>query len=451
MGGRDYDVKNSSKNDSKAENNTVNETDLDLTKILPELRQEGFYGVIGRASLILCEGYRAHPNFTQATLMSRLAASIHKGNVVVKNGAQTTEIRINSLLIMRTGGGKGMSEGRASLLIEHSMSRAPSQGDDNEHTLFSKVHDGGIATAEGLIYELKDEPHGEESANDKRRCIVEEEWVNTLIKCRTNGSTLSPVIRKLFDGGSFSPMIKHDRITSTSPHVCFVGHITPSEFLAEIKATEISNGFNNRFLTIYAVPKAVIPFPKDLDTSSLDKVATELADAIHWCNDEKRVLEMAPCFKELWAVQAFRLDQLGPPESLESKLLARAAHYALIISGLFAALEKSTLLKKEHLVAALAWIDYWQSSIRYVFNTEAEALENKKLKKREELVLETIILIAKKHPSRSFNSSELTVKLKNKLSGPEISVALQGLQERPTSPILITETGSFNRKIIELL
>jgi len=429
----------------------TNENDLDLTKILPELRKEGYYGLLGRASSILCDGYRAHPIFTLATLMSRLSASIQRGNVLVKNGDEETKIRVNSLLIMRTGGGKGISNKRANLLIDHAMSLASSQPNDNKCTLFSKVHDGGISTAEGLIFALKDEDNDAENANDKRLCIVEEEFVNVLTKCRASGSTLSPLMRKLFDGGNFSPLTKYDRITSTDPHVCFVGHITPAEFLAEVKATDIANGFNNRFLTVYAVPKPVIPFPKEIDATRLDKVATELADAIHWCNDEKRILKLAPCFEEIWAVEAFRLNELGPQDSLEHRLLARAAEYTLAIAGLFAALEKTMFVTREHLIAALAWIDYWHDSIRYVFNTEAEAQENKKRELREELVLETIILIAKEHPSKSFNSTELTVKLKNRLSGKEISVALQGLQERSTPPISITKTGYCNRKIIALL
>ncbi len=426
----------------------------ELTKVRPELRPEGLHGLIGEAALLLCDGFRALPPLVALSLMVRLSASIKRGNVVVENGAQLTEIRIFGLVIMRTGGGKGISEDRAELMIERSKLFSASEVEND--CLFARVHEGGLSTSEGIASELKDatqDKNGEivEGVSDKRLCIIEEEFMEILVRCRSNNSTLSSTIRKLFDGGDLSPMTKHDRVQCTSPHVCINAHITAKEFLKELGSADIFNGFSNRFLTIHGIPKPVIPFPKPLDEESVSKIAEELADVISWCNSSKRVITLGPCFRELWVKEVHRISELGPADSLEATLMVRAPHYAIIISGLFAAMEKTTVLTKEHLVAALSWIDYWHESIRYVFNTEAEAVANEERKKRATMVLNAIKSVVNEQGVSSFQRTLLTKKLGRKINSKLVNEALQDLQELPLTPIRVSKTGKKNCQMITLL
>ncbi|HCG5251515.1 TPA: DUF3987 domain-containing protein [Vibrio parahaemolyticus] len=424
-----------------------------LIKIRPELRNEGFYGLAGKAALFLCDGFRALPELVTLSLLARIAASINKGNVIVKNGAQSTELRLNALLIMRTGGGKGMGENRAQLLIERSKLFAES--DDESSPLFARVHEGGLSTTEGIVNELRDDYRGKNGEivhgnADKRLCVIEEEFASIFIKCRSNNSNLSSTIRKLFDGANLSPLTKHDKISCTNPHVCIVGHITPKEFLDEISGKDLFNGFSNRFLTVLGIPKAVIPFPKALNEATVNELSVQMADAITWCNSEQRTLEMAECFKKLWAVEIHRISELGPPDSTEATLMVRAPHYALILSGLFAALDKSCILAADHLKAALAWIDYWHDSIRYVFDTEAEAEANKQRIENSELVLTAIKEVVIETGLKSFKRTLLSKKLSRKVSTEVANRALQDLQERPIPPISVNRTGTKNCQIITL-
>ncbi|EJG0752770.1 DUF3987 domain-containing protein [Vibrio parahaemolyticus] len=424
-----------------------------LIKIRPELRNEGFYGLAGKAALCLCDGFRALPELVFLSLLARIAASINKGNVIVKIGSQTTELRLNALLIMRTGGGKGMGENRAQLLIERSKLFAKS-GDESS-PLFARVHEGGLSTTEGIVNELRDDYQGKNGEiihgiADKRLCVVEEEFANIFIKCRSSNSNLSTTIRKLFDGANVSPLTKHDRISCTNPHVCIVGHITPREFISEVNAKDLFNGFSNRFITVLGIPKPAIAFPKELDANAIDAISAELSEAIEWCNDEQRTLEMSECCRELWEPEFEIISDLGPHDSLEANLMVRAPHYALIISGLFAALDKSCILTVKHLKAALAWIDYWHDSIRYVFDTEAEAEANKQRIENSELVLAAIKEVVIETGLKSFKRTLLSKKLSRKVSTEVANRALQDLQERPIPPISVNRTGSKNCQIITL-
>ncbi len=435
-------------------NTEINNHSESLVKIRPELREEGYHGVIGKAALCLCDGFRALPPLVFLSLMVRLSTTIKKGNVVVKNGAQCTELRLNGLIIMRTGGGKGQGESRAKLLIDRADSLSGSYSHKRAST-FARVHDGGLSTTEGIVNELRDDAEGKngeiiKGVSDKRLCVIEEEFANIFTKCRSTNSNLSSTIRKLFDGTSLSPLTKRDRISCTNPHVSILGHITPKEFLEEVSNKDLANGFSNRFLTVLGIPKAVIPFPKELDHEAVDKLSAELLSAVSWCNDAQRTLEMSACFKKLWAIELPRIAELGPPDSVEANLMTRAPHYALIISGLFAALEKSCVLTEKHLRAALAWIDYWHDSIRYVFDTEAEAYANQKRLENAELVLSAIKEVAMEIGLKSFKRTLLSRKLNRKVPNEVANQALQDLQERPTPPISINRTGSKNCQIITL-
>ncbi|WP_086970968.1 DUF3987 domain-containing protein [Vibrio coralliirubri] len=433
---------------------TLEELETNQIKIRPELRKEGYYGLLGTAALCLCDGSIAIPELVTLSLLARTAASIKKGNVVVKNGSQRTELRINGLIAMRTGGGKGVGESCAQLLID--KSKVYSESSKVPVPLFARVHEGGLSTTEGIVNELRDDCTGKNGevihgVSDKRLCIIEEEFANIFIKCRSNNSNLSSTIRKLFDGTNLSPLTKHDRISCTNPHVCIIGHITPKEFLAEVTGKDLYNGFSNRFLTILGFPKAVIPFPKPLNEEIIDALSIELADAIKWCNNTPRTLEMADSFKDLWVVEVHRISELGAPDSTEATLMVRAAHYAIIISGVFAALDKTCTLTDKHLHAALAWIDYWHESIRYVFDTEAEAHANQVRIKNAEEVLSAIKQVTLEVGSRSFKRTYLSKKLSRKVPTEVANIALQDLQERPVPPIAISRTGSKNCQIITLL
>ncbi|MFC1507968.1 hypothetical protein ACFL5R_01925 [Pseudomonadota bacterium] len=424
----------------------------DPLKIRPELQPVGFYGVLGSAAQVLCDGYRALPSFVALSLMARICASIYKGNVKVVNGEQETELRMNALLVMKTGGGKGLGEGRAELLIERSG--LLSQLDEDEIPLFATVHEGGLSTTEGIVADLRDESTDKNGdiipgVNDKRRVYLEEEFANIFSKTQSSNSNLSATIRRLFDGGSLSPLIKHDRISCTDPHVSIIGHITPKEFLEKLTSNDLYNGFSNRFITLMGIPKPVIAFPTKLDKEAISHLSEELVSAVKWCNAEERQLTMSDCFKELWEVEVVRISELGASDSLEATLMVRAPHYAIMISGLFAALDKTCTMEEKHLRAALAWIDHWHDSVRYLFNTEREAMEAERRREISDAVLAAITTVISETRTNEVRRTDLSKFLGKRYTSKQVTTALQDLQELPTPPIYI-EKRARNLQLISL-
>lgn len=83
------------------------------------------------------------------------------------------------------------------------------------------------------------------------------------------GNTLSPVIRKAWDGGKLSTLTKNTPLTATGAHISIIAHITIDELRARLTRTDIANGFANRFLYPLVRRSKELPFGGDLSDSEI--------------------------------------------------------------------------------------------------------------------------------------------------------------------------------------
>jgi len=84
----------------------------------------------------------------------------------------------------------------------------------------------GLASGEGLIFEVRDPAAGDSGASDKRRLIIEAEFAQILKVLAREGNTLSPVVRNAWDGKSLQTIAKNAPVRATGAHIAIVGHIT---------------------------------------------------------------------------------------------------------------------------------------------------------------------------------------------------------------------------------
>ena len=118
---------------------------------------------------------------------------------------------------------------------------------------------GGLSSGEGLINEVRDQrsewnrKEGREEivdpgVADKRLMIVEAEFASALAVMERQGSTLSPHIRRAWDGDKLATITRNSPLCATGAHISIIGHITIDELRARLTRTEAANGFANRFL-----------------------------------------------------------------------------------------------------------------------------------------------------------------------------------------------------------
>jgi hypothetical protein len=79
------------------------------------------------------------------------------------------------------------------------------------------------------------------------------------------GNTLSAVVRQAWDGEPLQTMVRNDPLRATGAHIGIVGHITRDELLRYLTATELANGFANRFLLVGVERSKLLPFGGALD------------------------------------------------------------------------------------------------------------------------------------------------------------------------------------------
>ena len=420
---------------SKSDKNNIFHESIDIVKIRPELPDDGKYGFVGKLMDTLSKGTEAIPAFIGAEFLSLLSVSIHRGNIYTSFAASKTVPRVNSLQIAKTGEGKGFSSSQMSALKEKVSAI------DKE--LLPPEHLGGVSTTEGIVNEIRDDiedANGEiiKGVQDKRLFILEEEFANVFKKVRKNDSTLSATIRTLFDGKKLEPLIKYNKIGCERPHVVFLGHMTPEELSCEIKSVDIANGFMNRFPIFRGMKQPDIPFPEVTTEKELNELATSFVEILKWCNSKEQKLEYSTCYKNLWEKEYSRLRNLGAEETLERSLMTRAAHYASMYAMLFAVTDKVKVVTSEHLKAALAWIDYWHQSVRYIYNTELDAIESQKQKEIAKEVYLAIKRLVNENSGKPIGKTPLTKAFSGRYTSKEISDALKYMQELSEPPIKVT-------------
>ncbi|MGR5502118.1 DUF3987 domain-containing protein [Vibrio sp. DNB22_10_4] len=440
-----------SKNDeekkgNKDENNSSNSKskpiDESVIKIRPKLPDKGMYGLLHRIASCLSLGTEAHYEAIFASLMSIVSISIPKSKKTMPYAASETKPRLNVLLIAKTGGGKGVSDSQTMSLIKAAEAQS-----EHDHNQIAPILFGGLASGEGIANALRDSETPE--LDDKRLVIIEAEFQSVLSKCNVRDSILSSTIRKLYDGESLSSLTKSDPYTCSNPHVGIIGHITPAEFCAELSNKAIANGFANRFPIYCLFKKKGVPFPKVTNKEELNFLAQELNSVLAWANSDEGQLEYSEDYKKRYEEVYEALCNLGPDDSVEQSLMARASHYATMYAMMFAIFDKSNLVTVKHLEAALAWISYWHSSVQYTFNTESAAKLAIEKEKFANLVLDKIKELCKKNNTNCIQKTPLNLALGRNSNSAMLSDALKNLQERPEPPITVTK-GKHNKHVITL-
>lgn len=342
---------------------------MEDTVIAPPQPTPGmFYGIVGDVARIAADGTETNPVAAATAYLSFLGANVGRDTFLLINNTYHHP-RLFTLHIGRSGrGGKGDSQQLTQRIRERIETR--------DSSLLGLKYSGGLSSREGLAM-LAHDGHGESPAIiDKRLWIVESEFANVLSQAKREGNTLSSALRDAWDGGDIKPATKSKPVGVTSPHIGIHGNITPGELNSLLNAREMSNGFANRFLMIWAENTGFVPFPAPTPERLIDKLAANTIDVIHFAKggypNSKNGLEMnlSQATKALYAEVYQELRR--PLESdFITAMLERRAPYALRLAMLFALTDQTRVIEACHLQTALEWINYAVNTVKFVFADKA--------------------------------------------------------------------------------
>lgn len=220
----------------------------------------------------------------------------------------------------------------------------------------------GLSSGEGLIAEVRDGKEVEEA--NKRVLVLEQEFAQVMKVLAREGNTLSPVVRQAWDGKTLQTMAKNSPMRATNAHIALVGHITKDELLRYLGATELANGFFNRFLVIAVQRSKELPFGGQLKGEDLRRIREELKSSLDF-SSRPRQIGFDREASELWVSVYGDLSQ--GRAGLLGAATARAEAHCVRLALIYALLDRSEKIGKGHLEAALAFWSYAAESARWIF------------------------------------------------------------------------------------
>lgn len=317
---------------------------------ISEINQCAFHGVIGEFVKVL-------ENHTEADPVGILVQIIGLiGNMVGRNKYYLVEstkhyTNIFSVMVGKTAGGrKGTGFDRA-LAIMEIVSPA----------WFKACYvPGGLASGEGLIHRVSDNPKDEESVvprpREKRLFVQESEFASVLKVATRESNTLSVMIRNSWDKGNLQNLSKHNKEKATNAHISINGHITRDELLKYLSTTESSNGFANRFLWVSVKRSKILPHGGQFSKENIQPFVKKFSDILSF-GFEPGEMKFDEQAKILWS-EIYHAFAEENREGVYAAITARAEPNILRLAMIFAITDKCNLINVHHLNAAKAIWDY---------------------------------------------------------------------------------------------
>lgn len=343
----------------------------------PDADPACLYGLIGDVARAGSEGTETNAAAIAANFMAYLSCAVGRG-VYLPIGNTRHHARLFCLHIGRSGRGRKGDAVSLVLRIDQALR-------EMDEAFAPQVHRGGLSSREGLVALMHDGyRQGRQDVpaiEDKRLWVIESEFANVLHQGRRDGNTLSAALRDCWDGVDLKPATKSNRLYASQPHVCLSGAISPSELTGLMSARELTNGFANRFLMIWAERSRMLPFPKETPQAVVEHLARRTREVLafvradrHGDRDHLR-MELSPQAQWRYA-QLYRgelNDDLG--DGVVGALLERRAPMLLRLAMLMALTDLQIRIDARHIDAAMAWIRHTTASVRFVFVSAAEEVK----------------------------------------------------------------------------
>ncbi len=363
----------------RAENSAQIENETTAFEKLPEPSGKCFYGLAG-------DFVRTVEPHTEGDKSALLVQFLTFFGVIVGRAAhylQEADKHFTNLFCVIVGntatGRKGTSLGRVKQVFK-----------DVDLHFEQNCIVGGLASGEGLLYQIRDAVHGEKKnkdtgymetvctdkgVDDKRLLVIEGEFAQVLRVQGREGNTLSSFLRNFWDTGTAQNLTKNSPLKTTDAHVGIVGHITKTELLVCLAEVEAANGYANRFLFACGNRSKLLPFGGDVPEYEINRLRERIRKCLEFARTVDR-MQFTPDAARLWAIEYQRLEtsRFG----YLAKITQRASPYVLRLSCIFALLDKEKFIGVNHLEAALAVWQYCEDSARYIFgNQTSDKLANK--------------------------------------------------------------------------
>lgn len=396
--------------------------EVDFTpKEWPTLNKKALHGIAGKVVELATRHSEADPAAVLATFLVRIAAEIGT-NPVIMVGDSKHYPRINAVIV---GDSSKARKGTSAQPIEKVFQH---KGVDY---ISARTSPGPLSSGEGLVYAVRDEVREwklvdkktnlmdwvttDPGIEDKRLCVIDEEFGAALGCTKREGNTLSTIIRQAWDHGNIEPLTKNNRIKSTGAHICILTHITNAELQQKMHTTEALNGFGNRMLWVCARRQGFVARPRPMPSDEVEALHNQIIEVVRTAQSKDfSSIQFSANTWGLWEEEYSKLSE--DHHGYAGAIVNRAEAQVIRLSLIYALLDEQNIVEPCHLKAALAFWDYCQDSALYIFGgQEGDAITDK-------------IITALRE--RDHSATEINELFQRHVSAPRIRSAIQELSSR---------------------
>jgi hypothetical protein len=371
-----------------------------------------YYGVVGTILRLLAPHTESDP----AALLLQLLAAI--GNLMGRTAyfvAEATRHYSNLFVVIvgRTAKGrKGTSWGHILALM----------------TMLSEQWRrdcvaSGMQSGEGLIHHVRDPvirmsddgPVTEDpGVEDKRLLVVETEMASVIRRFEQSGNSLSAVIRQAWDDGCLRSLTRNSPARATDAHISIIGHITQDEMLRVMPETELANGYANRYLPVLSRRSQMLPEGGRSCSIDWTPVLHQLAAAWEHASSVGELRRDADS-RDIWisVYPHLSADRGGMLGAVTSRGEAQVMRLALV----YALLDCSSVIRREHLEAALAVWAYCDESAAIIYGDSLG-----------DVVADTILRGLRQRGAAGMTRTEITALLQHNRTAAQLDRALALLE-----------------------
>jgi len=402
----------------------------------PELHNVALFGVLREMVDAACANSEAVRPTVAIHILARFAATIGR-SAYIQIGDQRRHLRMNALIVGPTAKGrKGTSAEMPNELFRQAENLLIGCWPLRKLT--------ALATGEGLIYMVRDPVCADDGKEldagvpDKRLLFDVSEFAGVLAQARREAATISTVLRDAFDGVKLVTPTKTSFCEASDTHIVVIGSVPETEIVKTLTSTDITNGLANRFPMFYSVRTKIVPMPKATDPKLMQGFAEHMCWAIYEATKQSEVSLDSDAL-DYWYDVYHQLEEKAHPPAVAA-LLARQSTYTLIFAALLALLNRQAVIQRDHLDAALAWVQFWEDTTLFVFSNgeqNEQAIRMQGLKDEIVAAVTTLGGVRVKH-------SDVADKVTNKYQkawplAKDVKLAME-LLERESPPRIYSET-----------
>ena len=205
------------------------------------------------------------------------------------------------------------------------------------------------------------------SPSDQRLLVYEEEYAGRMLTVAgRRDSILSAVLRSAWDGEPLASRTRREDLRAAHAHIGVLAHVTQDELLSKMTDVDVANGYTNRFLHVLSRRTSYHSNPDRLPDEQVRQLGDQLAEALTFARATGEVTRTTE-FNDAWDT-LYRVVESQPSGGrMYDRITARATAHLLRLSLLYALLDRSPVLRGQHLRSATALWDYCDATVAHIW------------------------------------------------------------------------------------